>query len=623
MARDPHPLAQQLPVVVWESDARGACTFVNRRWTELTGQRADAALGEGWRACFVEEDLAQLEHARRDALVHHLNLEVELRLKDVGAALRWVRLVATPELRAGRVMGFVGVLLDVTALRQAVVEHAERESHLRLLEARSHALLENLPDLLFQFDAAGRFVDFQASSGERFLLTPEQFLGRRLGEILPPAIGQDAEAALEAARRTGQPQRHEYALDVPGLGVRDFEARISPMKSGGFLGLVRDVTELKRSERQLIDARERALSASSSKSQFLANVSHEIRTPLNGIIGVTQLLRTLVLPDEAREYVALLEGAGEALLALVNEVLDLSKIEADRLELSSAPFDLAALVTQATRSFGTQAQRKRLSLEVVIDPTAAGIVLGDAARVRQIVTNLVGNAVKFTDVGAVTVSVRRANDGVLVLSVSDTGPGIPVSVQASIFEPFVQASGHRAQGTGLGLSISQRLARLMGGELRLSSAEGQGSTFEARLPLPVGRELAPPLTPVPHGPRLKVLVAEDNEVNARLTRAMLEWLGHDVETVRDGRAVVEAALGAAWDVVFMDVQMPLVDGLEATRMLRSAERTRKLPVVALTANALKGDEQACYAAGMNAYLAKPVTVEGLREVLARVIGVGR
>lgn len=614
MAREFQASAELLPVAVWETDVRGACLWANRRWTELTGQPITEALGQGWRACFGPDDLRTLDTANRDAIRHRLPVDLECRVKTSSGTYRWVRLLATPDVRGEVVVGFIGVAIDVTALRQLVGEHAEREAHLRLLEARSRALLESLPDHLFRFDAQGRLVDFESADTGVLVVTDAQ-LGRHLRDLVPGEVADTAVAALERARKEGVTQRLEYQVEVAGLGLRDFEGRLSAMKSGGFLGLVRDVTEIKLAERELIAARERALSASSSKSQFLANVSHEIRTPLNGIIGVTQLLRTVTLPDEARDYVDLLEGAGEALLGLVNEVLDLSKIEADRLELTTQPFDLAALVTQATRGFGAQAQRKRLALEVVIDPTAAGVVMGDASRVRQIVNNLVANAVKFTASGSVTVSVRRSLDGVLALAVADTGPGIPLSLREGVFEPFVQVGGHRGQGTGLGLSIAQRLTRLMGGDLRLTSVEGRGSTFEARLPLPAGA--FPPRRSVPEVPRrrLNVLLAEDNEVNARLTSAMLEWLGHSVETVGDGKAVVARASADAFDVVFMDVQMPHLDGIEATRQLRALERTARLPIIALTANAMKADELACLDAGMDAYLAKPVTVDALRDVL--------
>jgi|JI10StandDraft_1071094.scaffolds.fasta_scaffold10764_3 two-component system sensor histidine kinase/response regulator len=615
--RDFRTVAEQLPTVVWETDPRGACTFINAKWTELTGQGTADAMGMGWRSRIDAHDLVLVDTAARDAWTHGVPLDLEVRLQTLSGGARWVRMVASADVRGKVLLGFVGLLLDVTPARQAVAELGERESQLRLLEARNQALLENLPDMLFQFDADGCFVDYQATASAAFLVAPERFLGKPVHTILPPQIGDAALAAMHRARATGQPQRHEYDLDVHGHGRRDFEARISPMKSGGFLGLVRDVTELKRSERQLIAAREQAMSASSSKSQFLANLSHEIRTPLNGIIGVTQLLRNLALPDDVREYVGVLETAGESLIELVNEVLDLSKIEADRLELQVAPFDVSLLLAQAARAFVAEAQRKQLELIVECD-VEPGLVMGDAGRVRQIVNNLVANALKFTDAGSVKVQLRRSPEGLIVLSVVDTGPGVAASLRETIFEPFVQATGQRRQGTGLGLSIARRLAVLMGGDLRLTSTEGRGSTFEARLPLAKGPAVAPAVRQRTVTQPLRVLLAEDNAVNARLTSAMLAWLGHEVTVVADGRAVLEVTLSRAFDLVFMDVQMPHLDGLETTRRLRERERNTgsRLAIAALTANAMKADELACLEAGMDAYLAKPVTVDALNDVLA-------
>ncbi|MCU0699099.1 MAG: ATP-binding protein [Myxococcaceae bacterium] len=616
-SRDVMALAERLPVVVFESDAAGALTFLSERWVELTGLPLSEGLGSRWRERVDVNDQPLLTAALRDATTHRVPIDLDVRL-SAAHGRRTVRVLAAPMVRGPAVVGHAGLLVDVTAAREHLAALEERENRLQLLEARSQALLEAVPDLVFQLDAEGRFVDFHASAAAVgvVLLPPERFIGRALEDILPTPVAMQARAMLAQARASGTSRRFEYQLDLGTLGQRDFEARISPMRSGGSLAVVRDVTDLKRAERELIAARERAMHASSSKSQFLANVSHEIRTPLNGIIGVTQLLRTMTLPAEVTDYLQVLEAAGEALLGLVNEVLDLSKIEAQRLELERASFDLEALVGQVTRGLAAEAQRKRLALSLDVDPAVTGQVTGDAGRVRQIVTNLVANAIKFTDEGAVQVVVRRRSDGDVVISVKDTGRGIPPGVRDAVFEPFVQAGAQRG-GTGLGLSISRSLARLMGGDVELVTSSAEGTTFEARLPLAPSSATARPARPRVGSRRLKVLLAEDNEVNARLTRAMLEWLGHEVETVGDGRAAVERSEQGGYDVVFMDVQMPLLDGLEATRRIRERERggPTRLAIVALTANAMKGDELACLSAGMDAYLPKPVTVEALSDVL--------
>jgi PAS domain S-box-containing protein len=604
-------VAHSLPVVVWECDTAGVCAYMNARWTELTGQLAKDALGFGWHRLIHPDDLPSIMSCLKDAATHHAQASTEVRVFGAGEP-RWVRLEVAPERLGSAHAGLVGVFIDINAARQAADDVLEREARLRLLEARNQTLLESVPDLIFRLDAEGRFLDFQPAPEADLFVPPSAFLGKRIDEVLPPAVAGPAQVALARVRETGAAHRFEYQLEVGGR-VRDFEARLSPMRGGGSVSLVRDVTELKANERALIAATERAVTASSSKSQFLANVSHEIRTPLNGVIGVAQLLRTLELPPEAKEYVDVLEVAGESLLGLVNEVLDLSKIEADKLELKNAPFDLAVLVTHSARGFSTDARHKGIELMVEIDAHAHGVVVGDAERVRQIVNNLVGNAMKFTQSGRVTVRLSRASSA-SSLVVSDTGPGVPRAFQEAIFEPFVQAPGSR-QGTGLGLSIARRLCQLMGGRLTLECPEGGGSVFEATLPLPLATHRVAPRPGPTTERRLRVLLAEDNEVNARLTRSMLSWLGHEVQVVGDGEAVLQALSASTFDVVLMDVHMPRLDGLTATLALRKAGRT--VPVIALTANAMKGDEQACLAAGMNAYLAKPITVKALAELLGQ------
>jgi two-component system CheB/CheR fusion protein len=419
-------------------------------------------------------------------------------------------------------------------------------------------------------------------------------------------------------------QHFEYQLPDARRELRDFEARVTAMRTGDFLVLVRDVTDRKGFEAELVAAREHAVTSDKHKTQFLANVSHEIRTPLNSILGVTQLLRSWSLPAEADEYLDLLQTGTDSLLGIVDDVLDLSKIEANRLELSAQSFDAEKTIAAVVKAFAPQARKKGIALELVVQPAATGTVRGDPLRLRQIVNNLVSNAVKFTDAGTVRVLVSRDEaTGLFCLKVCDSGPGIEPEMHERIFEPFVQTEGtqRRYGGTGLGLSISQHLSRLMGGDIRVQSTVGAGTAFTALLDLPTvmpeveltSRSWRP--TPPPRA--LVVLLAEDNEVNATMTSALVGKLGHVVVVVGDGQAAVEAVREREFDLVLMDVQMPLLDGLQATRVIRESERggARHLPIVALTANAMKGDDLLCLSAGMDAYLPKPVTVEALKDML--------
>ena len=535
----------------------------------------------------------------------------------------WLRSVARPRLQDGVVVGIAGVSLVVPAAEAMEEELRVRMEEAERLAARADALLAASPDMLFQISSAGVHVGFRAADHKLLYVAPERFLGKTLEEVLPALVASRGRQLLELAQSTGQPQHYSYELELES-GVHVFEARVLPMKTGtDVLFAVRDITDSRRNELELVAAREEALERSRLKTQFLANVSHEIRTPLNGILGVTQLLKQHSLPPEFSEYVDVLQGAGESLLAIVDDVLDLSKIEANRLELEPRVFDLERVASETARSFLAVAQRKGLELLVDVAPEARGPVRGDPTRIRQIINNLVGNALKFTDTGSVRVSLVRLEGDRVRITVKDTGPGIAPEHHSRIFEAFEQADvgvQRRFGGTGLGLAITRRIARLKGGEVTLTSALKEGSKFELEVPLPsvVISHAQPQISRVTPAPRpLRVLLAEDDPVNASMTAALLRKLGHSVEVVSNGQDCVEVAGKGHTDLVLMDVHMPVLDGLKATGVIREQEKgtARHLPIVALTANAMKGDDIMCLSAGMDAYLPKPVTVSALKDLL--------
>ncbi len=601
------------PAILFEADAKGALVSINEEWARLTGSPVGQALGFGWMA-----SVPSAERSSMPALLLKLSGKAEGASLDfhlltaAGAKPMRVWLRASPH---NDELFYSGVAV---ALESATSEHTHA--------ARSEAFLSALPDHLFQLTSGGTCLSLRRPPGPPLFDAPE---GRSLEEILPAEAARATREALGRARESGQLQQWELELTTPALGLRCFEARLWPMPTADFVMLLRDVTEAKRARAELVAARETALESSRHTTQFLANFSHEIRTPLSGILSVTQLLRTWSLPKEGNEYLDVLQSSGESLLAIVSDVLDLSKIEANRLDLDVTTFDAAQLVTATSRTFFPQATKKGLALEVQVAPVAQGRVRGDATRLRQLVTNLVANAVKFTDAGRVEVSLDRPlpDSSALRLRVRDSGPGIAPELHEAIFEPFVQARGaHRRHGgTGLGLSITRRLARLMGGDVRVDSSLGAGSTFTATVSMPLVEVVEPPPSAwrrlAPQRP-LGVLLAEDNAVNATMTSALLAKLGHQVRVVSDGQAAVEAVSAGTFDVVLMDVQMPVLDGLEATRVIRQAEQTsgRHVPIVALTANAMKGDDLLCLSAGMDAYLPKPVSVEALKDVLTWFAG---
>ncbi|MEN8162695.1 MAG: ATP-binding protein, partial [Acidobacteriota bacterium] len=411
-----------------------------------------------------------------------------------------------------------------------------------------------------------------------------------------------------------------------------------------YMAVKEDVSEQKRIENELRMATEAANQANQAKSDFLATMSHEIRTPMNGVIGMIGLLLDTGLSTEQQRFAETIRDSGEALLAIINDILDLSKLEAVQLELEDTEFFLEDTVAGVMDIMAPRANAKGLKAGHVLASDIQGVYRGDPGRLRQVLMNLVGNAVKFTQTGAVTIDVsRRGGDHDrprLRFEVRDTGIGIPEDAFGELFQSFTQvdtSKSRRYGGTGLGLAICKRLVETMGGVIGVESQEGKGTTFWFELALySIGKSLSfqtetdgvllqdkcsasqREAPAEPHSARaLHLLVAEDNPVNQKVAKAMLGKMGHAVDVVANGIEAVEAVQAKRYDLVFMDIQMPEMDGLHATREIRAFNDERaQVPIVAMTANALKGDEECCLEAGMNGYLSKPINRQKMVELIA-------
>lgn len=531
---------------------------------------------------------------------------------------------------------------------QLFQERKRVEKRLRESEEKYRSILESIEDGYFEVDLAGNFTFLNESLCKILGQSRDELMGMNNRQYMDKESARKVFETFHQVYTTGKAATAMDWILLRKDGTRRFvETSTSLMRNRngtptGFQGIARDITDRKRTEEALHKAK-LSEEASKAKGKFLANMSHEIRTPLNAIIGMTELAMDAALDDSLRNTFHTITRETDALLGIINEILDFSKIEAGKLELEEIPFDLSVTMENVADNIAFQAGQKGLGFRSYRSPDLPSRFMGDPGRLRQILLNLSGNALKFTDRGEICIKAEMAeNLGERVkirFSVTDTGIGIPEDKQTAIFESFAQADGSTTRkygGTGLGLAISKRLAELMGGEIGVESEEGKGSTFwftavfarltdEATLATFTdlqGEELAAAEEGLLwHG---RILLAEDYQTNQRVFTEQLNRVGCKVVLAENGKEAVEIFAAGDFDLVFMDVHMPEMDGLTATRLIRKQEegREKRTPIIALTASVLAGDQQACHDAGMNDFLEKPLKRRKLLVMLKKWLGPG-
>ncbi len=653
-------LMNQSPIAYFELDQTGRFTFVNKKEAELRGLPE----GDILRKHFWDLELAGLQPRVRE--------DTQRKLTGARSLLPYQRHYQSPNGSVLTLETHEVLLYDIfgkiRGLRAATIDLTEptrTQEEVRQTTSELKAIFQAFPDLFLRADAEGTVLDYRSpKSAGSFGFAPN-CAGRRLKTVLPDAAGEKMEAAVREAIESTNLVSIEYSSQ--GVHAeRFFEARVIPLSVREVIIIVRDITprkiaerqlerfasELAKKNRELVDALQTAREATKLKSQFLANMSHEIRTPMNGILGMTDFLLHTQLSLEQQDYAESVRNSATSLLGIINDILDLSKIEAGKLTLERLDFDVTNLVRELAREFAIHARAKQLQFSYMLESEAPMWVRGDPGRLRQVLTNLLGNAVKFTPTGEVTLKMESARDTgdtvTLRFTVKDTGIGIAQDQRNRLFESFVQGDGSTTRkygGTGLGLAISKQLIGMLGGDIGFDSEPGTGSAFWTTVVFekrtaptlvsikPLKEEfLQPQVVPAPAivasvpaapaGPakvpalRGRVLVAEDNLMNQKVAVRLLQKVGYQADVVTNGRLAVDAVRNNHYELVLMDCQMPEMDGFEATAEIRRLEgKNRHTIIFALTANAMMGDRERCLDAGMDDYLSKPFDLAALQSAV--------
>ena len=633
-------LADNGDVLIWTSETNKLCNYFNKPWLEFTGRQLEQELGNGWAEGVHPEDFERCLQTYVEHFERREPFRMDYRMRHASGQYRWITNMGTPRYDShGNFLGYIGHCFDIT-------ERIQAEEQIRKLSLA----IEQSPESIVITDLNARIEYVNEAFVRRTGYSRAEAIGQNPKILQSGRTPQGSYEQLWEKLNTGEIWQGEFVNRRKDGSVYLEIATITPIRQPDgrithYLAVKEDITEKKQLEaeleqhryhleeliktrtEQLSQALHRAESANRAKSAFLANMSHEIRTPMNAILGLTHLLLRADASSEQREKLTKIASSAEHLLAIISDILDLSKIEADRMALEQTDFSLGGLLANVHSLVADQARGKGLQISIEIDPRIPEYLLGDPTRLRQALLNYASNAVKFTERGAIVLRARLENDADLAaetfrirFEVEDTGIGMTPEVLERVFSPFEQAdtsTTRRFGGTGLGLTITRRLAELMGGEAGASSDAGRGSVFwftavlrrgQVRVDMPqayanaeqeLGRRQV----------QGRLLLVEDNEINRIVALEMLTGANLRADTAGNGAEAVDRAAAQRYDLILMDVQMPVMGGIEATRQIRMLPGYAKVPIIAMTANAFEESRENCLAAGMSDFMVKPVVPE--------------